>query len=105
MRFPFPRWAAVTPIEVVATIDGEDGVTEETIYSGNCIFDEKSRTRLTADRQLITLGAKAIIEGDISPGKDIKGFVTVYGVQRRIAGTQRPRNIDGAVFSTELDLE
>ena len=105
MRFPFPNLAAVTDITVHGLRDTEDGTTEYYIYTGKCIFDEKSRSVLTAEKQRIKLNALAIIEGDILPGEDIKGYVKVYGVTRRIAGTQRPRTLDGSVYSTELDLE
>lgn len=104
MKLKFPRFIANTQVEVYTLIAGDDGMTQEMVYSGPCIFDERSRTTLTADKQLITLAAKVVIEGDILPGQDIRGKVQINGVSRVIAGSQRPRNPDGSVFSTELDL-
>lgn len=51
------------------------------------------------------MNAKAIIEGDIAPGRDIEGYVMVEGtIKRSIHRAARPRNPDGSVYSTELEL-
>lgn len=105
MRFPFPSWNQVTPVEVYQTELSEDGGPEETlIYDKKCFYDDRSRQVLTADRQLVRLSGLIIIEGDILPGKTIQGHVVVAGERKNIHQAKRPRNPDGSVFSTELEL-
>lgn len=105
-KLPFPKWACVTPIKIYQTYLSEDGEpVEELVFEGLCNYSEKSRQVMDAERRLIQLNAKAIIEGDIAPGKDIEGYVLVEGIiERAIHRAARPRNPDGSVFSTELEL-
>lgn len=105
-KLPFPKWACVTPIKVFITDLSEDGEpVEQVVYDGLCNYSERSRQVLDAERRLVQLNAKAIIEGDIYPGKDIEGHVIVEGgIKRVIFRVARPRNPDGSVFSTELEL-
>jgi len=104
MKLPFPEWCLVTPIKVYVEISGEDGVTEVEIFDGLCNLSEKSRTTLNEQRQVVTLSGKAIFKGDIYPGKLIKGYIDLDGIKRTIYGSRKPRNPDGSIFSTELDL-
>jgi len=103
---PFPRFLVRTPIQV--SVDkglGKDGEPNlEPIYDGKCIYDEKSKQVLDAERRLVQLSARAIIEGDIFPGQDIQGVALVGGVERIIFRSSRLRNPDGSVYSTELEL-
>lgn len=107
-RLPFPRFLANTQIEVVLTggLDEDGAPVEVEVYEGKCIYDEKARQVLDDERRLVQLSAKAIIEGDICPGQDIEGFVQVAGseIKRKIFRATRPRNPDGSVYSTELEL-
>ncbi|MFW5436354.1 hypothetical protein [Paenibacillus apiarius] len=105
MKFPFPRWNQVTPVQVFQTELSEDGEpVEELIFDGLALYDEKSRQVLDSERRLVLLSGLVIIEGDINPGKVIEGFVKIDGVDKDIFRTRRPRNPDGSVFSTELEL-
>lgn len=105
MKLPFPRFLANTPIVVSIELHGEEGVEKRELYAGHCIFDDKARTIRTPGQQLVRLAGRVIIEGDIAPGEDIRGIVTIDGGQERtIVAASRPRNPDGTVFSTELDL-
>lgn len=104
MRLPFPDWCLVTPIKVYAEVPGEDGVEEVLIFDGKCNFSEKSRTTLNDQRQVVELSGKALFKGDIYPGKLIKGFVVVDGTKRTIHRSRKPKNPDGSIYSTELDL-
>jgi len=105
MRFPFPRWNQVTPVQVFQTEMSEDGEPiEELLYDKKCFYDEKSRQVMTAERQLVLLSGLIVIEGDIAPGKTIEGYVVINGERKNIYRAKRPRNPDGSVFSTELDL-
>jgi len=104
MKLPFPDWILVTPIKVYAEISGEDGVSDELIFDDKCNFSEKSRTTLNEQKQVVTLSGKAIFKGDIYPGQLIKGYIELDGVKRTIYRSSKPRNPDGSIFSTELDL-
>ena len=100
----FPKWLANTDIEVWFEGTNSDGDYEEKkIFDGKCIYTDKSRQVLNAERQLITLSGKAVIEGSIYDGP-FEGYVIVSGVKKKIYSTERPLNPDGSIFSTELSL-
>lgn len=105
MRFPFPKWNQVTPVRVYQTELSRYGEPVETlVYDGKCFYAEKSRQVMTAERQLVMLSGLIVIEGDINPDKTIEGFVFIGGERKNIYRAKRPRNPDGTVFSTELEL-
>ena len=104
MKLPFPDWCLVTPIKVYAEVAGEDGVADELIFDGLCNFSERSRTTLNEQRQVVELTGKALFKGDIYPGKQIKGYVELDGTKRTIYRSRKPRNPDGSIYSTELEL-
>ncbi|MGJ0848642.1 hypothetical protein SAMN02745784_02992 [Tissierella praeacuta DSM 18095] len=110
MKLPFPDWLLVTPIKVITEIPGEDGVEEHEIFNGKCNFNEKSKTVINAERQLVTLSGSCIFKGDIYPNKPIKGYVTLLDSEekeaesRQIYNYRKIRNPDGSIYSTELDL-
>ena len=84
-----------------------DGSPKRTvIFEGKCNYSEKARQRITADKQIITLNAEALFNGDIAPDVDsIEGNVVVLsGIHRRIYASQKCRNPDGTVNYTRLEL-
>ena len=105
VKLPFPKFLANTDIKVYRTTLGEDGEEESLLYEGKCIYTDKSRAVLNAERKLITLSGKAVIESDVNSGEVIQGYVLVKGAKKNIYSTERPLNPDGTVFSTELNLE
>lgn len=104
MKLPFPDWALVTPIKVYAEEETEDGVEEKLIFDGKCNYSEKTRTTLNEQRQVVELTGKVLLKGDIYPGKPIKGYVVIDGIKKTIYRSRKPRNPDGSIYSTELDL-
>lgn len=105
MKFPYPKWLPKIPVKVYwEGVDSDGEYVEELIYDGPAFLDEKSRQVLDAERRLVMLSGLVIIEGDIYPGKPIQGYVVVNGQHKAIHSTLRPRNPDGTVFSTELNL-
>ncbi|MDQ0149352.1 hypothetical protein ACFO6R_10160 [Eubacterium multiforme] len=105
VKLPFPKWILNTPVEVYQTFINEDGEPVEILlYDGLCNYNEKSKQTLDAERRLVTLSGKVIIEGDINPGKLIEGFIKIGELKKDIYKSSRPRNPDGSVFSTELEL-
>lgn len=103
-KLPFPDWCLVTDVKVYAEIPIEDGIENELIYDGKCNFSEKSKTTINEQKQVVELTGKIIIKGDIYPGKLIKGYVEINDIQKTIYKSRKPRNPDGSVYSTELEL-
>lgn len=105
MKLPFPTWILKTPVQVYQVELSEDGEPVETlIYDGLCCLDEKAKQTLDAERRLVRLSGKVIVQGDILPDKLIEGYVRLGAESRTIFRSARPRNPDGSVFSTELEL-
>lgn len=105
VRLKFPKFLATTAVMLEAEVRGEDGITKVVLFSGKAIVDERAHTVRNKERQQINMNGKVIIEGDILPGEEIKGYLTFNGQERTIVSTQRPRNPDGSVFSTEIGFE
>ncbi|PWV97441.1 hypothetical protein DFQ01_12185 [Paenibacillus cellulosilyticus] len=105
MKLPFPRWILKTPVQVYQTELSEDGEpVEELIFDGLACYEDKSRQVMDAKRQLVQVSGKLIFEGDINPDKMIEGYVRIGPDRKTINRAARPRNPDGSVFSTELEL-
>lgn len=105
MKFPFPTFLAKTDIQVYYEGTNTDGdYVEEKIFEGKCIYTDKTKQIMNAERQLMTLSGKAVIEGSIYDGT-FEGYVIVNGAKKKIYSTERPLNPDGSIYSTELNLE
>lgn len=104
-KMQFPEFLLTTPVKIYSTELNEDGEpAQNLIFDGMCNYSEESKQILDRERRLITLSGSLVVKGDIYPGKLIVGYVEVDGVKKNIYKTSRPRNPDGSVFSTELDL-
>ncbi|MHB8061258.1 MAG: hypothetical protein ACYDG2_01285 [Ruminiclostridium sp.] len=105
MKLPFPDWILVTPVKVFQETLGENGLEETLLFDGKCCYYEKTKQTLDAERRLVTLAGKVVLKGDIYPDKLIEGYVMLgVDIKKTIFRTARPRNPDGSVFSTELEL-
>lgn len=110
MKYPqlVPDRVCTTPITVYRESGlNRDGSPKRTvIFEGKCNYAEKVKQRVTADKQIITLNAEALFNGDIAPDVDsIEGEVDVlHGIHRRIYASQKCRNPDGTVNYTRLEL-
>lgn len=110
MRYPrlVPDRVCTTPITVYREGGlNRDGSPKRTvIFEGKCNYSEKTVQRITAEKQIITLHAQALFNGDIAPDvDDIEGEVQVLrGIHRRIYAAQKCRNPDGSVNYTRLEL-
>lgn len=109
------KWPSLVPDSICHTpikIQYEDGINEDgspkktVIFDGKCNYSEKSKQIMNAERQLIQLNATALFNGDIAPGKDIAGEAIINNgqVTRRIHTAARPRNPDGSVNYTQVEL-
>lgn len=110
MKYPqlVPDKVCTTPVKVSRTGGlNRDGSPKHTvIFEGKCFYTEKSRTKLTADKQLVTLSGEALFNGDIAPGSDtITGEVSLLsGIVREIFSSEKAKNPDGTVNYTRLEL-
>lgn len=104
-KFNFPEWTLVTPVKVYQSVLSEDnGPVDQVLYDGLCHYTEKTKQVLDKERKLVTLSGKVIVKGDINPGELIEGYIEVNGAKKDIFIASRPRNPDGSVFSTVLEL-
>ena len=110
MRWPqlVPDCVCTTSITLTLT-NGvtERGAPDEVILEDKkCNFSEKMKQVLDAERRLVTLSAVALFNGDIAPNlKTLEGYVFVDGgPQLLIFRAERPRNPDGTVNYTRLEL-
>jgi len=104
-KLPFPRWILNTKLKVYNTYLSEDGEPIETLlFDGKAFYEEKNKQVLDKERKLVYLSGKVIIESDINPGRKIDGYVQIGEDKRTIFTASRPKNPDGSVFSTELEL-
>lgn len=101
-KFPKPPSIMMnTDIEIIQEIDGEDGATEVLVYRGKCYYEEAIRRVLDENRQVIELSGLAIVYTNLVFNK---AFIKIDGKTRTIYRTSRPRNPDGSVYSTEMEL-
>lgn len=110
MKYPrlVPDRVCTTPITVFREGGlNRDGSPKRTvIFEGKCNYSEKTYQRITADKQLVTINAQALFNGDIAPETDvITGKAEVLsGIRRRIYASQKCRDPDGTVNYTRLEL-
>jgi hypothetical protein len=101
MKFLFPTFLLNNYVEIYSTVRGEEGEEEKLIYKGKCIYDDKQKQIMSSDRQLIVLNGKIIVQGGLFFQS---GYVIINNVKKNIYKISRPQNVDGSVYSTELDL-
>lgn len=85
--------------------DGEP-LTFFSIKNQKCRFTEKTKVVISPDGRKIELVGQVILLGDIAPkAKRISGGqVTINGIEYEIYQASRPRNPDGTVHHTTLEL-
>ncbi len=105
----FPKELLVTDYQITLYAAGISEEGEPIIAlkdKGKCIFSEKTKRIIDKTGKQVTLIGKAIMEGDIAPNlKAITdGIIEVNGVCYEIYSGARPRNPNGTIFSTNLEL-
>lgn len=98
-----------TSIKITIYQEGlnEDGEPLKTLeINALCNYQDKAKTVITADKQLVQLSAQAYFIGDIIPELATlsNGEVIVNGIKRRIYQGEKARNPDGTVNYTRLDI-
>lgn len=102
----------------------QEGLSEEgepltslNLEKAKCRFVEKTKTIITADGQKVELVGKVILLGDVAPnikkinGGEVSNIVTIIDGKEivneskyEIYQASRPRNPDGSVHHTTLEL-
>ncbi|MDE5936252.1 MAG: hypothetical protein K2G83_02475 [Ruminococcus sp.] len=110
MKFPqlVPDKICNTYVKIYRT-DGlnRDGSPKKTvIFEGKCFYSEKTKQKITAEKQIITLSGEMLFNGDIAPNTDIiEGEAELLsGIWRKIYASEKARNPDGTVNYTRLEL-
>ena len=96
-----------TPLTVSIT----QGVSEEgqplvvSTFVGKCNYSEKTKYAQSSDGVWIRLAGRLTIGQDIAPAVAVlEGYVTLGATTCKIHGGSRPRNPDGTVNHTSLEL-
>lgn len=81
-------------------------LTSLNLEDQKCRFVEKTKIIITADGKKVELLGKVILAGDIAPNilKISGGQVRINGACYEIYQGSRPRNPDGSVHHTTLEL-
>ena len=109
MRYPRLVRNAKTPCHVKVESEemGRYGAREP-LVDGDflCNYQSNAYTKITAEKQVVTLSGKVLIDGDIAPAvpEIAGGECTVLGVTRKIYKGTKARNLDGTVNYTLLEL-
>lgn len=110
MKFPslVPDKVCNTPVTVYREngLNCDGSPKRTVVFEGKCFYSEKTKQKITAEKQLITLSGEALFNGDIASDTDvINGEVQLLsGVKRRIYASEKAKNPDGTVNYTRLEL-
>lgn len=107
-KLRYPEFADVTPATIV--LDGEptqDGSDSPALtWTGNVNLSEKGRRVQDKDGRWVSLACVIHVKGDIFPGTEFKGGRVTVGdyTNREIVNYKRPRNPDGTVNHTRIEV-
>lgn len=109
-KLPFPDQLLVTDYSVTLNQNGisEDGEPINAFTgNGKCIFSEKAKRIIDGEGKQITLLGKVIVKGDIAPElvNISDGVISINNHSYEIWAGYRPRNPDGTIHHTELEVK
>lgn len=104
-----PKVAFCTPCHIIINQEGitEDGEPiEEIAIDTKCIYSEKAHNIMDAEKRIIRLEGYIIVDGDIAPSLPViaDGTVDINARVYKIYRSERPRNPDGSIHHTKLEL-
>lgn len=110
MKWPKLVRNAKTPCHIkVESEDINSFGSKDVLIDGDfkCNYQSGAYTKVTADKQIVTLNGKVLIDGDIAPNiaEITGGSCNVMGVTREIYKGTKARNPDGTVNFTQLELK
>ena len=75
-------------------------------FQGKCRFVEKTKVIISTDGKQVKLVGEVVLVGNIAPNlaKISNGTCQIGEVKYNIYGARRPRNPDGSVHHTTLEL-
>lgn len=105
----FPDWLARDDYKAEFSFLSEDGEPKKNFSSsGKCIYSVKNKSAITKDGKQVTVVGKLLIKGDIAPKKKdedlASGTVEVNKQKYNICSASRPRNPNGTVHHTALEV-
>lgn len=108
VQLPYLDQWDVIPCEItlLGGLDDDGAPIVVGSWSGKCNFSEKVRRVQNKDGQWVSLAGVLHMKGDILPGVEFSsGLAAVaHGREHIIAGYSRPRNPDGTVNHTRIEL-
>ena len=109
MKLPYPPNWDVTPVVIQlseGTINQQGVLTTTSTYTGKCNCEDRVITVRESDGAYTRHDGTVIrIRGDIAPTMpNLTGSVTLNGKTYSIVGSSRPKNPDGSVHHTKLEL-
>jgi len=110
MKYPnlVPDRVCVTQCTIYQTdgLNRDGSPCTKKIFTGKCFYSEKSKTKLTAEKQLVTLSGEALFNGDIAPqSSTVSGNIMLNdALKRKIYASEKAKNPDGSVNYTRLEL-
>lgn len=104
-KLVYPSYFDVTPCTIVMVVQGRNGEEEIDKWEGKCNFSESTKRVQNSDGLWVHLSGVVHICGDIFPTyPKIEGYVIINNQKMVINGATRPRNPDGTVNHTRLEL-
>ncbi len=108
MKLPYFKrlWDVIdATITLYGGLDEDGGVETVGSWTGKVNLSERVRRVQDGNGQWIALSGVLHIEGDVLPGVQFdNGEVVIDGVSRRIISYSRPRNPDGSVNHTRIEM-
>ena len=106
-KLHYPSFFDVTPVTIIIT-DGinEDGTEKEILRKDiKCNYSETTKRVQSKDGLWVPLSGIIHFKGDICPDiSNPTGYVILFNKKITISNYSRPRNPDGTVNHTKLEL-
>ena len=103
----YPAFADVTPcrIELAGEINEDGELVPVDVWEGKVNFSQTARRVQDKEGMWAPLSGIVRVGKDIFPGKlSYTGYVTIDNVKMSIVSVSKPRNPDGTVNHTKLEL-
>lgn len=106
---PFPEWALNSRAYISFSSLSEEGEPkDEKPFSAICFFSGNRKRLIDKSGVEKTTSGTFVFKGDIAPGKSDEeisaGTIEFYKTSYEICAVQRPRNPDGSIHHTEIEV-